>query len=321
MERPQEKRGGLGYTIHAGEQLKGLDPFELLKQVDESISLGAFAGIALAQGDYANAEALAEDARKVAHAAGEEWAESLAVVRLGRLALQRGDHAMARVDLQLGLDMCRRQRDPAHIALALDGLGQVATAEGRYAEAHARLAESLRVLDEVGERLGIANTLESFAALAARQSRAEAGVQLAGAAAALRDSIGAVQSPVQRDLLGRWLPALQLELGDDGSARNWAIGQAMTDQQAIALALVEDESGPVDSPTSAHPGSPGQAGLTSREVEVLRLVAQGRSNKEIAAELVLSVRTVERHITNLYGKIDARGKADATAYAIHHDLV
>ena len=58
------------------------------------------------------------------------------------------------------------------------------------------------------------------------------------------------------------------------------------------------------------------AGLTAREAEVLRLVARGQSNKEIAAELVLSVRTVERHITNLYGKIDARGKADATAYAI-----
>jgi DNA-binding NarL/FixJ family response regulator len=63
------------------------------------------------------------------------------------------------------------------------------------------------------------------------------------------------------------------------------------------------------------------AGLTSREVEVLRLVAQGQSNKEIAAALVLSVRTVERHITNLYGKIDARGKADATAYAFKHGLL
>lgn len=61
-------------------------------------------------------------------------------------------------------------------------------------------------------------------------------------------------------------------------------------------------------------------GLTEREVEVLPLIAAGRSNREIADELVLSVRTVERHITNLYGKIDARGKADATAYALGHGL-
>ena len=53
---------------------------------------------------------------------------------------------------------------------------------------------------------------------------------------------------------------------------------------------------------------------------MLRLVAAGRSNREIAAELSLSVRTVERHITNLYGKIDARNRADATAYAFRHGL-
>ena len=61
-------------------------------------------------------------------------------------------------------------------------------------------------------------------------------------------------------------------------------------------------------------------GLTAREVTVLRLVAGGRTNKEIAAELVLSVGTVERHIANIYGKIGARGRAEATVYALGHGL-
>ena len=61
--------------------------------------------------------------------------------------------------------------------------------------------------------------------------------------------------------------------------------------------------------------------LTAREVEVLRLIAAGRTNLEISRELVLSLRTVARHITNIYGKIGARGKADATAYAIGHGLL
>lgn len=61
--------------------------------------------------------------------------------------------------------------------------------------------------------------------------------------------------------------------------------------------------------------------LTPREVEVLRLIASGCSNREIADELVLSVRTVERHITNLYAKISARGKADATAFALRSGVV
>jgi DNA-binding NarL/FixJ family response regulator len=66
--------------------------------------------------------------------------------------------------------------------------------------------------------------------------------------------------------------------------------------------------------------TPRQAGLSACEVEVLRLIAQGSSNQNIADEVVLSVRTVERHIINLYAKIDARGKADATAYAIRNGL-
>jgi DNA-binding NarL/FixJ family response regulator len=60
--------------------------------------------------------------------------------------------------------------------------------------------------------------------------------------------------------------------------------------------------------------------LTPREAEVLRLIAAGRSNQQIADQLVLSLRTVERHITNLYAKIGAHGKADATAYALRHGI-
>ena len=288
-------------------------------RIDESISLGAFAGITLSQGDYARAQALAEHARRVAQAAGEEWAECLAVLRLGLLALQRGDHALAKVDLELSLKIAR-PGDPFYVALALEGLGQVAMAEGQHEEAHARLAESLRLLDEIGNRPCIADTLESFAALAARQSRPKAALELAGAAAALREAIGVQRSPLRRDLLDRWLPALQMGVGEDVCARTWAAGQAMTMEQATALSLGMHESVAL-LPEREKEVLPQVAGLTSREAEVLRLVASGQSNKEIATELVLSVRTVERHITNLYGKIDARGKADATAYAFKHGLL
>ena len=61
--------------------------------------------------------------------------------------------------------------------------------------------------------------------------------------------------------------------------------------------------------------------LTARELDVLRLIAAGRTNSEIAAELTLSIRTVARHITNIYAKIAARGKADATAYALRNHLL
>jgi DNA-binding CsgD family transcriptional regulator len=74
-------------------------------------------------------------------------------------------------------------------------------------------------------------------------------------------------------------------------------------------------TGPLPGEASSLPD-----GLTEREVEVIRLISGGSSNREIADQLVLSVRTVERHITNIYAKIGARGKADATAYALRNSL-
>jgi DNA-binding NarL/FixJ family response regulator len=69
---------------------------------------------------------------------------------------------------------------------------------------------------------------------------------------------------------------------------------------------------------TAAPALP--AGLSAREAEVLRLVAAGRSNREIAAELTLSAKTVERHLTNIYAKLDADNRAAAAAFAIRHGL-
>ena len=135
--------------------------------------------------------------------------------------------------------------------------------------------------------------------------------------------------PMSRDLRDRWLIPLRQTLEAEDADRWWAEGYALSLDEAVAAAeslplVAAPSPDPRNAPGMAGPVPRRQldvAGLTAREAEVLRLVANGQSNNEIAAELVLSVRTVERHITNLYGKIDARGKADATAYAIHHGLV
>ena len=83
-------------------------------------------------------------------------------------------------------------------------------------------------------------------------------------------------------------------------------------REAGAPASTQDGSGP----TRGYPH-----GLTAREVEVLRHLAGGRTNDEIAKELFVSVRTVERHVANIYAKIGARGRANATAYALSHNLI
>jgi DNA-binding NarL/FixJ family response regulator len=70
--------------------------------------------------------------------------------------------------------------------------------------------------------------------------------------------------------------------------------------------------------STRRPSAP--AGLSARELEVLRLLAGGRTNKEIASALVVSVHTVERHLANAYRKIGARNRAEATAFALAHEL-
>jgi DNA-binding NarL/FixJ family response regulator len=93
------------------------------------------------------------------------------------------------------------------------------------------------------------------------------------------------------------------------------VGAAREAERAAAFLQSVGEESPVQIHDSA--------GLSRREVEVLRLIAAGSSNQEIAGELFLSVRTVERHISTIYEKLGAHGKAaraTATAYALKHGL-
>jgi DNA-binding NarL/FixJ family response regulator len=74
-------------------------------------------------------------------------------------------------------------------------------------------------------------------------------------------------------------------------------------------------------PPASEPAEPlNPDGLTEREIDVLRLIAAGRTNQEAADELHLSVRTIERHVTNLYAKIGASNRAEATAYAFRENF-
>jgi DNA-binding NarL/FixJ family response regulator len=66
---------------------------------------------------------------------------------------------------------------------------------------------------------------------------------------------------------------------------------------------------------------PASHGLTTRELEVLRLLATGRTNRVIAEELVLAVKTVDRHVSSILSKLAVTSRAAATAYAYEHDLV
>jgi DNA-binding NarL/FixJ family response regulator len=103
------------------------------------------------------------------------------------------------------------------------------------------------------------------------------------------------------------LAAAQQALGGEAFAAAFAEGAAWSTGRAIAEALKE-----------ARPAGEGE--LTPRETEVLRLVAAGLTDAEIAAELVLSVRTVHAHLRSVYRKLGVGSRSAATRYALEHGL-
>ncbi len=99
----------------------------------------------------------------------------------------------------------------------------------------------------------------------------------------------------------------------------------MTPEQAREYALSKEEE-PAPGPpvsTTTTPARPSSypAELSSRETEVLKLVARGLTNDQVAEELFISPRTVQRHLTSIYGKLGVSSRAAATRFALEHDLV
>ena len=106
----------------------------------------------------------------------------------------------------------------------------------------------------------------------------------------------------------------------------------MSLEQAIVYALEEEallseephpavHPTPPDMPRPSAPRSTDPAGLTARELEVLRLVAQGLSDREAAQQLVVSPRTINAHLTSIYSKLGVSSRAAATRFALDHHLV
>jgi ATP/maltotriose-dependent transcriptional regulator MalT len=127
-----------------------------------------------------------------------------------------------------------------------------------------------------------------------------------------------------RDALHRWQ---ELEIPYEVATTRTVLAQALRDSGdeagaqeffASARSLFDQLGARLDAPPSA-PALPN--GLTAREAEVLRLIAEGLSNKDIAAALHLSIKTVSRHLSNIFTKIGVSSRAAATAFAFEHDLV
>jgi DNA-binding CsgD family transcriptional regulator len=192
---------------------------------------------------------------------------------------------------------------------------------GDVTQARPMLEQSLAFFRQRGDGRGTARVLLSLGGLVARQGDLGSGTRLLEESLTMFRELGeGVGVALCSLLLGLPLPEGMLaEIGGTALRMWWRVSlgrdaPSVLDLQHWRIANDSAPAGPTQ--RSAAPD-----GLTPREIEILQLLAQRFTNREIANQLVLSVRTVERHIANLYEKTGVTNRRDALTYAHLHDLL
>nr|HET6904539.1 tetratricopeptide repeat protein [Ktedonobacteraceae bacterium] len=268
------------------------------------------------QADQARVRSLLDECLTLSREVGFKEGIAAVYILMGQLALGQGDIVTARAQVEESVVLYKEMGHRYGTAESLAVLGKVLAAEGDYAAARELYEESLLIAEESGEQWVIAADLVGLGEVVAAQHKLAWAVQLWGAAAALRDALGISISPVEHAEYERVRSSVCVHLGERTFAATWAQGRAMTPEQAVAA------QGQKPLPLPNTPISPPTypAGLTPREVEVLRQLANGLTDLQIAEKLVLSPRTVHAHISSIYRKLSVTSRSAATRYAIEHHL-
>lgn len=308
-----EQPGLVAFTgqcaVHRGQIMKVRGAYEacldeLARAVERYLATDnpSPAGIALAErGDVLRILGDLDEAERTyerAVAMGHEPQPELALLWLAR---GRVDAAAATVRRLLA-----EPRNPVARARLLPASVEVLLAD-----------EDVTAADEVSEELAATAADFGCRALVARAAHATGAVRLARGRAAealppLREAVRAwqdLEAPYDEARSRRLVGLALRALGDEDSA-----GPELAAAEAALRAL-----GAADLEVAASTHAPG--GLSVRELEVLRLVATGKSNAEIAATLVLSEKTVARHLSNIFTKLDVPTRTAAAAYAFQHRLL
>jgi predicted ATPase/DNA-binding CsgD family transcriptional regulator len=281
-------------------------------------SLLILANVVALAGNPAEATTLAAeslDIRRQRHdTVGTAWAMEV----LGLLLMFQADFAAARLHFEQALAMRDGTRDNIVDALLLRGLGVLAGSAGDATSARSLLEEALDVFRARGDVAGMGASLLGLGDLALQHGDRTAGREyLAEAQARLAQGGQLVWYAVASLLLEQPVPAHLLDdIGPVAIAGYWraALGRDMPPPPDLGA---RNEDVHLTLP-AADTRTPLPESLTPREREVLVLVARHYSNREVADELVLSIRTVERHVANIYTKLSVSSRRQATDYARQH---
>jgi len=276
---------------------------------NEGYALGTLAAAAGQRGDLPEAQRLGEAALATMREIDQQWGVARTLLGLASLARLTGDSGGAQRRYEEALAILSVLNARPEIARCLAGLGRIAIDGGDTSLARQYLIQSIELSRSTGSRIGMIRGLEAWAALSLAEQRPDRAVQLAAAAAALRQA--AHLPPHSGARTERYLAAAS-GLGQEAVARLWAQGAGLDASSAVELALADP---PLPPPPQPAAGRGAADGLTPRERQIVALVVQGRSNKAIGEELVISPATAARHIANILLKLGFSSRAQIAAWA------
>jgi non-specific serine/threonine protein kinase len=284
---------------------------------DREGAAAAMQELALSMMHQGNADAAVSQMRQAVSllTAIEERGESpseataVALANLGQVLIASGQPAEAMDVVDHALE---RQLEAGNAWAASDTMrirGDALCALGRYDEAMQAYRSSLTsVIEHQGDRRFLANALSGIAGVHIQQGKLAAGVTLYGAVDAMHLNMGAGIEAWQQVKHANLLGEARIALTSRKYAAAWGRGQSLSLEQIASMALNDDSA------VTA-------GGLTTRELEVLRLIAEGKSDKVIADTLYISTRTVGGHVTNLLGKLAAESRTAAVTQAYRTGLL
>jgi non-specific serine/threonine protein kinase len=228
---------------------------------------------------------------------------------LGRAAHDQGRLAQAQALLNESVKLCQEMDNRPGLTYGLTELGTIALDRGNRAGAREHFVQALEVAEKAGGFPHIPRVLEELGSVSATSEPSRAA-GLAGAALGLRQGMQAPTrdfrlSPADRARLERWIQVARDALGEPAYTRAWQAGTEWPLEVAIHEAVAVEASAPAVSALD---------GLTPREREVAALVAEGRTNQQIADQLIFTEATARKHVEHILDKLGFSSRAQIVAW-------
>ena len=268
-------------------------------------------------GDLAGAARDAAQSLQLFRKTGDQRAEAMALGDLGTYELQTGDLDAARRHLAESLDIFRALNDHYGVAYEAFNLGLAEYLGGSSGAAEALFAEALDLARRMGMKAHTAYVLIGLA-MAGRGADPGWSARMHGTADQVLADLGHALEPLEAQLADLDRQQLRATMGEAAFEAEYAAGRAFDPAHVLAALSRQDAvAGP---PRVTGPGADVTV-LTPRELDVLKLVAQGLSNPDIAQRLFLSEHTVHRHLANILRKLNLSSRAAAAAWGVRAGLV